>query len=50
MAFRFSSTESTTPLKNFISLTVPFGPPSPLAPLSEIMTKMVLSSVPVSSR
>jgi hypothetical protein len=37
-------------LKNFTSFTEPFGPPSPLAPLSEITTTMVLSSWPDSSK
>ena len=32
------------PLKNLFSLTEPFGPPSPLAPLSETTKIMVLSS------
>ena len=34
---------SATPLANFISLTEPFGPPSPLAPLSETRMTSVLS-------
>ena len=34
------------PLKNLFSLTEPFGPPSPLAPLSETRTTIVLSSSP----
>ena len=38
------------PLKNFISLTEPFGPPSPLAPLSETTTTIVLSSWSISAR
>ena len=40
----FSSIESGMPLKNLFSLTEPFGPPSPLAPLSETSTMIVLSS------
>ena len=43
----FSSILSGMPLKNLFSLTEPFGPPSPLAPLSETRTTMVLSSSPV---
>jgi hypothetical protein len=35
---------SGTPLKNLFSLTEPFGPPSPLAPLSETRTISVFSS------
>ena len=46
----FSSIESGMPLKNLFSLTEPFGPPSPLAPLSETSTTIVLSSCPLSSR
>ena len=38
------------PLANFISLTEPFGPPSPLAPLSETTTTRVFSSCSVCSR
>ena len=41
---------SGIPLKNLFSLTDPFGPPSPEAPLSETRTMIVLSSCPVSSR
>ena len=37
---RFCARSSGTPLANFISLTEPFGPPSPLAPLSETTTIM----------
>ena len=37
-------------LKNLFSLTDPFGPPSPEAPLSDTSTMIVLSSWPVSSR
>ena len=44
------SVVSATPLKNRHSLNVPFGPPSPLAPLSETTTMIVLSSWPDSSR
>ena len=33
-----------------ISLTDPFGPPSPLAPLSETRTTMVLSNWSISAR
>ncbi len=35
---------SGMPLKNLFSLTEPFGPPSPDAPLSETRTMTVLSS------
>ena len=38
------------PLENLFSLTEPFGPPSPLAPLSETTMTIVLSSWPISSR
>ena len=38
------------PLANFISLTEPFGPPSPLAPLSETTMTRVFSSCSVCSR
>ena len=41
---------SGMPLANFISLTEPFGPPSPLAPLSETTMTIVFSRWPVSSR
>ncbi len=41
---------SGMPLANFISLTDPFGPPSPLAPLSETRMTSVLSRCPDSSR
>ena len=34
---------SGTPFANFISFTDPFGPPSPLAPLSETRTTIVFS-------
>ena len=47
---RFSSIESGIPFANFISLTDPSGPPSPLAPLSEITITIVFSRCPVSSR
>ncbi len=38
------SVESAMPLKKRHSLNEPFGPPSPLAPLSETTTISVLSS------
>jgi hypothetical protein len=38
------------PLKNFISLTEPSGPPSPLAPLSETTKMRVFSSSSMDSR
>jgi hypothetical protein len=38
------------PLKNLFSLTEPLGPPSPLAPLSETRTTIVLSRSPICSR
>ena len=41
---------SGMPLKNSDSLIEPFGPPSPLAPLSETSTTIVFSSWPDSSR
>ena len=41
---------SGIPLKNLFSLTEPFGPPSPEAPLSETNTTIVFSSCPASSR
>ena len=41
---------SGMPLTNLFSLTDPFGPPSPLAPLSETTITSVLSRCPVSSR
>ena len=41
---------SGIPLANFISLTDPFGPPSPLAPLSDTTTIIVFSSCSVRSR
>src|SRR4051795_10733661 len=50
MYCRFSSIVSGMPLKNLFSLTDPFGPPSPLAPLSETKTTIVFSSWPDSSR
>jgi hypothetical protein len=50
MRARFSSTESGIPLKNFASLKEPFGPPSPLEPLSETTMMIVSSSCPDSSR
>ncbi len=50
MCSRVSSVESCKPLKNRHSLNEPFGPPSPDAPLSEIVTMIVFSSWPDSSR
>jgi hypothetical protein len=50
MRFRFSSTVSGMLLKNLFSLKEPFGPPSPLEPLSETATTIVFSSCPDSSR
>ena len=41
---------SGMPLNSLFSFTDPFGPPSPLAPLSETRMTMVLSRCPVSSR
>ena len=41
---------SGMPFMNFISLTEPSGPPSPLAPLSETTMTRVFSRCPVSSR
>ena len=41
---------SGIPLANLFSLTDPFGPPSPLAPLSETRMTIVFSRWPVSSR
>ena len=41
---------SGMPLANIISLTDPFGPPSPLAPLSDTTMTMVFSRCPDSSR
>ena len=41
---------SGMPLKNLFSLTDPFGPPSPLAPLSDTRMTMVFSRCPDSSR
>ena len=41
---------SGIPLANFISLTEPLGPPSPLAPLSETTMTMVFSRCSVASR
>ena len=46
----FSSIVSGIPLKNLFSLTDPFGPPSPLAPLSDTSTTIVFSRSPDSSR
>ena len=37
-------------LKNRFSLTEPFGPPSPDAPLSDMTMTIVLSICPLSSR
>ena len=47
---RFWARSSGTPLANFISFTEPFGPPSPLAPLSETTRMSVFSSRSFSSR
>ena len=47
---RFWARSSGTPLMNFISFTEPFGPPSPLAPLSETTTIIVFSSSSFASR
>ena len=41
---------SGMPLNILFSLTDPFGPPSPLAPLSDTRMTMVLSRCPDSSR
>ena len=41
---------SGMPLTILFSLTEPFGPPSPLAPLSETTMTSVFSRWPVSSR
>ena len=41
---------SGMPLMNLFSFSEPFGPPSPLAPLSETSTIIVFSSCSVSSR
>ncbi len=41
---------SGMPLMNLFSFSEPFGPPSPLAPLSETNTIIVFSSCSVSSR
>ena len=43
MSGRFASTVSGMPFANFISLTEPFGPPSPDAPLSDTSTTIVFS-------
>jgi hypothetical protein len=40
---------SAIPLNILFSLTDPFGPPSPEAPLSDTSTMIVLSSWPLSS-
>ena len=50
MAARLSSSDSGALLKNCASFVVPVGPPSALAPLSEITMTMVLSSCPCSRR
>ena len=47
---RLRSVDEGIPLKNSHSLNVPLGPPSALAPLSEITTMRVLSIWPDSSR
>ena len=41
---------SGTPLKNLFSFSDPFGPPSPLAPLSDTRMTIVFSRSPDSSR
>src|SRR5664279_4760424 len=46
MTFRLSSSGSWALLKNWALLVVPVGPPSALAPLSEITMMRVLSSLP----
>ena len=48
MTLRLSSSGSWALLKNCASLVVPVGPPSALAPLSEMTITMVLSSCPCS--
>jgi hypothetical protein len=50
MCSSVSSVGVGMPLKKRHSLNVPFGPPSPLAPLSETTTMIVLSSSPDDSR
>ena len=50
MCSRDSDVGVGTPLKKRHSLNVPLGPPSPLAPLSETTTMIVLSSSPLDSR
>ena len=45
-----SASDSGTLLKNLFSFTDPVGPPSALAPLSEITMTIVLSSSPMRSR
>jgi len=50
MAARFCSRFSGTLLKNLPSFTEPVGPPSELAPLSEITMNRVLSYSPISLR
>jgi hypothetical protein len=47
---RFDFMSSGMPFANFISLTDPSGPPSPLAPLSETTITIVFSRCPDSSR
>ena len=47
---RFCSIESGMPFAMLFSFTDPFGPPSPLAPLSEINRISVFSRCSVSSR
>ena len=46
----FSEMSSGIPLKNLFSFTEPFGPPSPLSPLSDTNTTIVFSDWPDSSR
>jgi hypothetical protein len=50
MCARFSSTLGSIRLANRFSLNEPNGPPSELAPLSEVRKIRVLSSSPISSR
>jgi len=47
---RFDFMSSGMPFANFISLTDPSGPPSPLAPLSDTTITIVFSRCPDSSR
>ena len=50
MTARLSSSVSWALLKNWASLVVPPGPPSALAPLSEMTMTIVLSRTPCSRR